>query len=113
MEGLPGPVFIEFPMDTLYSYREVSKGYGRLPGDKSTETESEILSKKTNIMSKFAKWCYERQLRYLFAGAWTTRYNFAPLKVNIPLPQADQISRVISILSTAKRPLVNINILLI
>uniref|UniRef100_A0A8C4EJT4 2-hydroxyacyl-CoA lyase 2 n=1 Tax=Dicentrarchus labrax TaxID=13489 RepID=A0A8C4EJT4_DICLA len=85
--GTPGPVFIEFPIDTLYPYHLVSKEFG-------------VKNPPKGLMGKVVSWYLNNHLMNLFAGAWETR-DVSPLPVDIPQATDDQ-----SLLSRAKKPVI-------
>uniref|UniRef100_A0A7N6A536 2-hydroxyacyl-CoA lyase 2 n=1 Tax=Anabas testudineus TaxID=64144 RepID=A0A7N6A536_ANATE len=58
--GTPGPVFIEFPIDTLYPYHVVSKEFA-------------VKNPPKGLMGKIVSWYLNNHLMNLFAGAWETR----------------------------------------
>ncbi|XP_017163552.1 2-hydroxyacyl-CoA lyase 2 isoform X2 [Poecilia reticulata] len=90
--GTPGPVFIEFPIDTLYPYHLVSKEFA-------------VKNPPKGLMGKFVSWYLNNHLMNLFAGAWETR-DVSPLPVHIPQATDDQVQRCIELLSRAKKPVI-------
>ncbi|XP_055369786.1 2-hydroxyacyl-CoA lyase 2 [Betta splendens] len=90
--GTPGPVFIEFPIDTLYPYHLVSK-------------EFEPKNTPKGLMGKIVSWYLKNHLINLFAGAWETR-DMSPLPIDIPQATDNQIQRCIELVSRAKKPVV-------
>uniref|UniRef100_A0A8C9YTX8 2-hydroxyacyl-CoA lyase 2 n=1 Tax=Sander lucioperca TaxID=283035 RepID=A0A8C9YTX8_SANLU len=87
--GTPGPVFIEFPIDTLYPYHLVSKEFG-------------VKNPPKGLMGKIVSWYLNNHLMNLFAGAWETR-DMSPLPVDIPQATDDQC---IELVSRAKKPVI-------
>ncbi|RXM92452.1 Acetolactate synthase-like protein [Acipenser ruthenus] len=69
--GTPGPVFVEFPIDTLYPYHIVEKEVAPKTAPKG-------------LMAKVINWYLQNHLRNIFAGAWEPR-EVSPLPVQIPL----------------------------
>ncbi|CAL8346051.1 unnamed protein product [Arctogadus glacialis] len=90
--GTPGPVFIEFPIDTLYPFHLVSKEFG-------------VKNPPKGLMGKVVTWYLENHLTNLFAGAWETR-DVSPLPVDIPLATDDQVQKCIELVSRAKKPVI-------
>uniref|UniRef100_A0A6Q2XJH0 2-hydroxyacyl-CoA lyase 2 n=1 Tax=Esox lucius TaxID=8010 RepID=A0A6Q2XJH0_ESOLU len=90
--GTPGPVFIEFPIDTLYPFHLVSKEFG-------------VKNPPKGIMGKIVTWYLHNHLNNLFAGAWETRDLF-PLPVHIPQATDDQVQKCIELVSRAKKPVI-------
>uniref|UniRef100_A0A4W6CV34 2-hydroxyacyl-CoA lyase 2 n=1 Tax=Lates calcarifer TaxID=8187 RepID=A0A4W6CV34_LATCA len=92
VSGTPGPVFIEFPIDTLYPFHLVSKEFG-------------VKNPPKGLMGKIVTWYLNNHLMNLFAGAWETR-DVSPLPVNIPQATDDQVQRCIELVSRAKKPVI-------
>ncbi|XP_010755421.2 2-hydroxyacyl-CoA lyase 2 [Larimichthys crocea] len=90
--GTPGPVFIEFPIDTLYPYHLVSKEFG-------------VKNPPKGLMGKVVSWYLNNHLMNLFAGAWETR-DVSPLPVDIPQATDDQVQKCIELVSRAKKPVI-------
>lgn len=90
--GTPGPVFIEFPIDTLYPYHIVSKEFG-------------VKNPPKGLMGKFVSWYLNNHLMNLFAGAWEPR-DVSPLPVNIPQATDVQVQKCIELVSRAKKPVI-------
>uniref|UniRef100_A0A4W5NM16 2-hydroxyacyl-CoA lyase 2 n=1 Tax=Hucho hucho TaxID=62062 RepID=A0A4W5NM16_9TELE len=90
--GTPGPVFIEFPIDTLYPFHLVSKEFG-------------VKNPAKGIMGKVVTWYLHNHLKNLFAGAWETR-DVSPLPVHIPQATDDQVQKCIELVSRAKKPVI-------
>uniref|UniRef100_A0A7N6B1Y5 2-hydroxyacyl-CoA lyase 2 n=1 Tax=Anabas testudineus TaxID=64144 RepID=A0A7N6B1Y5_ANATE len=90
--GTPGPVFIEFPIDTLYPYHVVSKEFA-------------VKNPPKGLMGKIVSWYLNNHLMNLFAGAWETR-DVSPLQVDIPQATDDQVQRCIELVSRAKKPVI-------
>uniref|UniRef100_A0A671R3M9 2-hydroxyacyl-CoA lyase 2 n=1 Tax=Sinocyclocheilus anshuiensis TaxID=1608454 RepID=A0A671R3M9_9TELE len=90
--GTPGPVFIEFPIDTLYPYHVVEKEFA----PKNTPK---------GLMGKMIAWYLRNHLSNLFAGAWETR-DLSPLPVHIPHATEDEVQRCVELVSRAKKPVI-------
>lgn len=68
--GTPGPVFIEFPIDTLYPYHIIQKELGA----KNQEAK--------NVVQKVINLYLNNYLCSLFAGAFE-KHDYSPLKPDI------------------------------
>ncbi|KAK7099319.1 hypothetical protein V1264_003470 [Littorina saxatilis] len=91
--GTPGPVFVEFPIDTLYPYPLVKREIGMK--DKG----------QTSFMQKIVNWYLQNHLSNLFAGAWEVR-DSTPLPVSIPQASSSQVQQCVQLLSRAKKPVI-------
>ena len=74
--GTPGPVFVEFPIDTLYPYHLVQRELG-------------IKSESKSLVQKIIGLYLNNYLCSLFAGAFD-KHNFEPLKTDIHLATQDE-----------------------
>ena len=74
--GTPGPVFVEFPIDTLYPIHLVQRELGVKEG-------------ATNLMQKIINMYLNNYLQSLFAGAFG-KHDYTPLKTDIPLASQSQ-----------------------
>lgn len=90
----PGPVFVEFPIDTLYKYSIVEK---EITGSSSSSSKS-IAQFFVNLYLKF-------YLHSLFAGAWD-RVDPAPLNIRQPMSSLTNINLIVNILNGAKKPVI-------
>ncbi|PVD33270.1 hypothetical protein C0Q70_04523 [Pomacea canaliculata] len=91
--GTPGPVFVEFPIDTLYPYELVKKEIG--------------MKEKgpTSLVQKVINWYLQNHLTNLFAGAWEPK-DTSPLPVIIPYASSSQIQQCAKLVSRAKKPVI-------
>uniref|UniRef100_A0A9J7XLL0 2-hydroxyacyl-CoA lyase 2 n=1 Tax=Cyprinus carpio carpio TaxID=630221 RepID=A0A9J7XLL0_CYPCA len=90
--GTPGPVFIEFPIDTLYPYHVVEK-------------ESAPKNTSKSLFGKIMAWYLQNHLSNLFAGAWET-CDLSPLPVYIPHATEDEVQRCVELVSRARKPVI-------
>ncbi|KAM9317985.1 2-hydroxyacyl-CoA lyase 2 [Pholidichthys leucotaenia] len=90
--GTPGPVFIEFPIDTLYPFHLVSN-------------EFIVKNPPKGLMGKIVAWYLYNHLMNLFAGAWEPR-DMSPLPLQIPQATEDQVQKCIEMVSRAKKPVI-------
>ncbi|XP_060559739.1 2-hydroxyacyl-CoA lyase 2-like [Ruditapes philippinarum] len=90
--GTPGPVFVEFPIDTLYPYEMVNKEVG-------------AKNKGKGLVQNIVNWYLQNYVNDLFAGAWEKR-DVTPLPAQLPTASNDQIQKSIELLSRAKKPLI-------
>lgn len=74
--GTPGPVFVEFPIDSLYPYHLVQRELG-------------IKSDSKSLAQKIIGLYLNNYLSSLFAGAFD-KHNFAPLKTDVVKATKDQ-----------------------
>nr|ALS89205.1 acolac_lg: acetolactate synthase, large subunit, biosynthetic [uncultured bacterium] len=92
LEGIPGPVFVEVPVDLLYAEPTVREFYGaKSAGDIKGVTD-------------FALQTYLRvHLARVFAGAahYTTSDR---IEADVPAPKKADVDRALSLLAGAKRP---------
>jgi len=87
----PGPVFVEFPLDLLQAYQDAKKEAYKLE-------ETTIKKKLINIYHKL-------YMARQFGNAFNQN-EFNPIPVQFPKPKTDQISKIIEIISSAKKPLI-------
>jgi len=90
-EGVPGPVFIECPLDLLYAEDVVRTLYG------ASESGRTLAAKATNIY-------LSRHVNRLFAGADKVT-SPQVTDVKIPQPNGKQVTRAAKKLQRAKRPI--------
>ena len=90
--GTPGPVFVEFPIDTLYPYALVAKEVGATPEAKT-------------LVQRVVNWYLDNYLNNLFAGAFDPMES-RPLKVNIPFVGGDVVRRCAALVAASRRPVV-------
>jgi len=93
-EGVPGPVFIECPIDTLYPESMVRDWYGA----KSNQGSK-------SIKEKAIQWYIQRHAKKLFEGADETVFNATPSKPSVPKPKKTDLDKAMNLIKKAKRPL--------
>ena len=91
--GTPGPVFVEFPIDSLYPYHLVSRELG-------------VKSEARNLQQKLVNFYLNNYLASLFAGAFESSHVFTPLKPDIPFASVSQVHQAVELLGKAKRPVI-------
>lgn len=94
-EGVPGPVFVECPIDTLYDEELVRSWYGA----KSKEQAPR------NLQEKALQWYINRHARKLFEGKDQVQFPTNPAKPTVPTAPSDSVSKAVSLLSKAQKPL--------
>jgi thiamine pyrophosphate-dependent acetolactate synthase large subunit-like protein len=93
-EGIPGPVFVECPIDTLYNEELVREWYGA----KSKEEPAR------NMQERIIQWYINRHAKKLFEGKDNVQFN-QPKSFSIPLHSTADIESAISKLIKASKPL--------
>lgn len=94
IEGIPGPVFVECPIDTLYDEKLVRSWYGA----KNKE------NKPRNLQEKLISWYVERHAAKLFKDSDNIEFN-TPLPAYCPKHTRANIKKVIKNLRQYKKPL--------
>lgn len=94
-DGVPGPVFIECPIDTLFPEELVREWYA--------------VKSKTNhvpsIKDKAVQWYLERHARKLFEDKNNVVFNPLPLSAKFPVHTSADISKAVALLKQSKSPL--------
>lgn len=90
--GTPGPVFVEFPIDTLYPYPTVKK-------------ESGLKEEVSGFSQRLVNWYISNHLHGLFTGAWDPQPK-DPLSVDIPMPIKSQVDECVRLVSKSTRPVI-------
>lgn len=93
-EGVPGPVFIECPIDTLYPKEMVLEWYG-------TKSAKSVKS----IKEKALQWYIQRHAKKLFEDAEKTVFNSSPLKSDFPKYKTTDLDKAMNLINKAKKPL--------
>lgn len=87
----PGPVFVEFPIDTLYPYKLVAQEVG--------------LSSGRGLFQKALNWYLHTHMDNVFAGAWDP-LPVVPIPVSIPLASSSEIQKCVELISRSKKPVI-------
>ncbi|MFN8285972.1 MAG: thiamine pyrophosphate-binding protein [Chitinophagales bacterium] len=93
-EGVPGPVFVECPIDTLYGEELVRSWYGA----KSKETPPR------NFQERIVQWYINFHAKNLFEGKDNVKIDTPVLPFSYPKHSNGQIDKVISRLKGAQKP---------
>jgi thiamine pyrophosphate-dependent acetolactate synthase large subunit-like protein len=93
-EGVPGPVFVECPIDTLYDEELVRSWYGA----KSKEVPPK------NLQERIVQWYINNHAKNLFAGKESVNFNSPAIQVSYPKHSASQIDKVASKIKAASKP---------
>ena len=93
-EGIPGPVFVECPIDTLYNEELVREWYGA----KSKEEPAR------NMKERVIQWYINRHAKKLFEGKDNVHFN-QPKSFSIPVHNSSDVDSAISKLKKASKPL--------
>lgn len=93
-EGVPGPVFIECPIDILYPEAMVREWYG-----------AKSKSGTENLKDKAIQWYIERHAKKLFEDKDKTVFNAKPAKPKYPTHSDSHLTKAINLIQKAKRPL--------
>jgi thiamine pyrophosphate-dependent acetolactate synthase large subunit-like protein len=93
-EGVPGPVFIECPVDLLYDERVVREWY--LKDDKKPPK---------NMQERLLRWYINRHLNKIFSGKDEIIIGSEKPTYNIPLHSASHIAQASQYLERSKKPL--------
>src|SRR2546425_3189979 len=91
-EGVPGPVFVECPIDTLYDEELVRSWYGA----KSKETK--------NFRERIVRWYINKHANRLFGGKDSVSFDNPSQNISYPTHSASQLATAISKLKSASKP---------
>ncbi len=89
--GVPGPVFVELPIDLLYTEATIREWYAA------------DMPKGNSLTSRAVRWYMQNHLNRLFAGSEGVKAG-APLPVTRPQHTPTQVAQVVAHLQKAKRP---------
>lgn len=93
-EGVPGPVFVECPIDILYGEELVREWYGA----KSTDVPAK------NLQEKVVQWYVNFHAKRLFEGKDNVQLN-GPEKIEVPKYTSSDMGAAVAKLKKAKKPL--------
>jgi 2-hydroxyacyl-CoA lyase len=93
-DGVPGPVFVECPIDTLYDEELVRSWYGGKTKD----------SPPKHLRERMVRWYINRHAKNLFAGKDSVSFDNPPQTISCPTHSAAQVARAISKLKSASKP---------
>lgn len=94
-EGIPGPVFVECPIDTLFGEELVREWYGA----KSKEEPPR------NFQERILQWYVNRHARKLFEGKNEVDFNQTLQSISYPTHSSSDVAKVVAKLKSAKKPL--------
>ncbi len=92
--GVPGPVFVECPIDTLYSEDFIKGWYGVQSGSIS----------KNKVVSKVVAWYVNRHLNKLFGGSKNVDINDGFAKPTYPKHSSIDIAKALTRINKAAKP---------
>ena len=93
-DGVPGPVFVECPIDTLYDEELVRTWYG---------AKNQATPPKT-FRDRLVRWHLNKHAKSLFAGKDSASFDNPPHEISYPTHSSSQITKAISKLKSASRP---------
>lgn len=93
-EGVPGPVFVECPIDTLYGEELVRSWYGA----KSKEEPPK------NLQERIVQWYINNHAKNLFAGKDSVSFDTPIQKPTYPAHSSGQVNRVAEKIKAASKP---------
>jgi thiamine pyrophosphate-dependent acetolactate synthase large subunit-like protein len=93
-EGVPGPVFVECPIDTLYGEELVRSWYGA----KSKETPP------INFQERIVQWYINNHAKNLFAGKDSAKFDNPIAPVTYPTHSSSQVDKAINKIKAAQKP---------
>ena len=89
-EGVPGPVFVELPVDLLYDEAMVREWYVKASTSKASLTE------------RLTSWYISRHVEQMFSGG--EELNYSEKKKLSPSTSSSQQNQVLALLKSARRP---------
>lgn len=98
---VPGPVFVQLPIDVLYPYQIISQQFNEMSAQKPSSNVKKQQSLKSKLISAYTNY----SLNHIFADAWK-HTDFDPLPVSVKQPDLKKVEDVVDLLKNSKRPLV-------
>lgn len=93
-EGVPGPVFVECPIDTLYGEELVRSWYGAKSKDAPAR----------NLQERLVQWYINYHAKNLFEGKDNVKFDNPPTPVTYPHHSAQQINKAAAMIKAASKP---------
>ena len=90
--GVPGPVFLELPIDLLYNIETICNNSG-------------LQKKKNSLFGKIADIYISLSIRHMFSNAWSKK-NFNPIKINRPKINKYKIDYARKLIRKSSKPIV-------
>jgi thiamine pyrophosphate-dependent acetolactate synthase large subunit-like protein len=94
-EGVPGPVFVECPIDTLYGEELVRGWYGAKTKDEPPK----------NLQERAVQWYINRHARKLFEGKDAVNFNTKTITPWYPRHSSRQINKVAAKIKASSKPI--------
>jgi thiamine pyrophosphate-dependent acetolactate synthase large subunit-like protein len=94
-EGVPGPVFVECPIDTLYGEEMVREWYGAKSKDVPPR----------DFKDRIIQWYIHRHAKMIFEGKENIRFREQPLSFEYPRHQDYHVTSVFNKINQSKKPL--------
>jgi thiamine pyrophosphate-dependent acetolactate synthase large subunit-like protein len=94
-DGVPGPVFVECPIDTLYGEELVRSWYGAKGSDTSA----------ISLQEKLIQRQIEDHTKNLFAGKDSVNFDNPPPEISYPVHSSSHIDKAVDKLKSASKPL--------
>jgi thiamine pyrophosphate-dependent acetolactate synthase large subunit-like protein len=92
-DGVPGPAFVECPVDLLYDETSIRQWYAEAGG------------RGTSVADRLLRWYLRRHADRMFAGA-ARPFTAQPREVTVPEPGERAAQRAAAVLGAAERPLI-------
>ncbi len=93
-EGVPGPVFIECPIDTLFGEELVRSWYGAKSKDAPVK----------NFQDRIIQWYINYHAKNLFEGKDKINFSSSPIPVSFPKHSSAQIAQAAAKMKSAAKP---------
>lgn len=103
-EGVPGPVFIEFPLDVLWPEESMTETL-KIDPSKSLSLSVKDLNKSA-MMQKLQQAYLQRYVKKIFKDAWVPPEPLLSVHVNPPQPENKDVTSVLTALRKATKPII-------